>query len=83
MDSLKNLLLEHGSFDQNQDLINRLKTYIKTKHRLAIRINLTPHNLIIYVKSSSEATVLKLDLENLNQIINHQYKLRISMKQPK
>ena len=80
MESLENLFAKRQFNLTVQTDIHRLKIYIQKKYSFNPEISLASNKLIIYAPTSSQTTVLRLDLSNLNQLISHQYALQIRLK---
>ena len=80
MDSLGDLLNNNQSLSESQIMIDRLKTYINKKYKFSVNISLTAQFVIIYVQNSAQAASLRLDLANLDQLINHAYSIRIKIR---
>ena len=83
MEPLKNILRQRTSISQNLVSAKRVQTYIKKKHGCNVQISFRGGDLIIHVKSSSQAALLNLDKMSLEQISGYFYAIKITLKAPK
>ncbi len=80
MESLKDILQNRksGAFEPIE--IERLKKYVEKKHGFLPDISLSPRTITINAPTAAQASVLRLDWSNLNQLIDDTRKIYIKLK---
>lgn len=78
MDSLKKILQNRKNRSPESTEITRLQAYIEKKHHFSPEISLSPRRITIYAPTAAQASILRLDWANLNQLVS--LKIYISLK---
>lgn len=84
MESLENILNRYQAHSQRPArALERLKAYIGKKHGFEPDISLSPRRITIYAPTAAQASVLRLDWSNLNQLLGEEQRsIYIKLKQP-